>query len=85
MLTKMSEQPYLHLASKVIVFVQSSHEILFFDRETPHLSVCSVDEAVPFGVAYLEASNVGAHSKLDFVELTVVNFKTNIIIALFYK
>lgn len=85
MLAEMSEQSYLHLAFKVIIFVQSSHKVLFFDWETPHLSVCSVDKAVPFGVAYLEATNVGTHSKLDFIELAIVYFKTNIIVALFYK
>ena len=30
MLAEMSEQPYLHLASKVVILVQSSHEVMFF-------------------------------------------------------
>ena len=47
--------------------------------------MCSIDEAMPFGIADLKAANVGAHSKLEFIELAVIYFIANIIVALFHK
>lgn len=85
MLAKMAKKSELDLSFKRLMFIDDSHEILPLDRETSHLSLGPIDEAVSLRVADVKPSNIGTHPAEYLVELPIIDFKPHFIIALFDK
>lgn len=81
----MSEKALFNLSFENCTFAKCFDKILSADSQAFHLAKSPVDKAVSLRIADVEPTDVGTHAKSDLVELAVVDFKPNFVVALFHE